>query len=204
MSPWPLTSAPAGAICCNRACSVSSRSGSFSAQAALPRQARQRRTDGCRRAAWATAQDQLRTLRAREVLLALVQLGLAVQHGKQVAKLADALGGAEKQHAAGFQRVVEQRNELLLQFHAHVDQQVAAADQVQPGERRVLDHVLLGEDQHVADALVDAVALPPGSAVKKRASRSGVRSVAMLAGYRPTRAVAMARLSMSVAKTCTL
>ena len=103
-----------------------------------------------------------RALRAGAVLFALIQLRLAVQRGKQVRELAHGLGGAQEEHAARVQCVVEQRDELLLQVPAHIDQQVAATDQVEFGERRVFDHVLLGKDQHVADAFVDAV----GAAVR--------------------------------------
>ncbi len=101
-------------------------------------------------------------LRAVNILLALIQLRLAVQHGKKIAELADRLGGAQEEKAVRVQRVVEQGNELLLQVSAHIDQEVAAADEVEPGEGRILDHVLLGKDQHVADALVDAVGAAAG------------------------------------------
>ena len=103
-----------------------------------------------------------RAVRASNILFALIQLRLAVQRGKEVRKLAHGLGGAQEEHAARVQRVVEQGDELLLQFPAHVDQQVAATDQVELGKRRVFDHVLLGKDQQVADAFVDAV----GAAVR--------------------------------------
>ena len=96
-------------------------------------------------------------LHALKVLLALIQLGLAVEHAKQVAKVAHAFGGAQKQDATRFQCVVEQGNQPFLQLGAKVDQQVAAAQQIEPRERRVLDHVLLRENQHVADHLVHAV-----------------------------------------------
>ena len=95
---------------------------------------------------------------AVQVVLAQVELGLAVQRLKQVTKLTHGLGGTQKQQAARVQGVVEQRNQLLLQLGAHVDQHVAATDEVELGERRVLDHVVLGEHQHVANAFVNAVA----------------------------------------------
>ena len=55
------------------------------------------------------------------------------------------------------QAVVEDGQQLPLQFRPEVDQQIAAAEQVQLGERRVLDDVLRGEDQHLADRLLDPV-----------------------------------------------
>jgi hypothetical protein len=44
-----------------------------------------------------------------------------------------------------------------LQVHAHVNHEVATANQVKPGKRRVLDHVLLGKDQDVAEDFLDAI-----------------------------------------------
>ena len=73
----------------------------------------------------------------------------------------DALGGAEEEEALWAQGVVEERQHLLLQCGIHIDQQVAAADQVDPGERWIPDHVLLGEDQHIADGLVDVIGAVP-------------------------------------------
>ena len=52
---------------------------------------------------------------------------------------------------------MEKWDELLLQFRSHIDQQIAATDQVEFGKRRVFDQVLLGKDDFVADALLDAV-----------------------------------------------
>ena len=104
---------------------------------------------------------QQRARQAVEVALPLIDLGLAVQRGEQVAELAHPLGSAQKQDSARLQCVVKQRDERLLQFRPHVNEQVAAADQVNPGKRRVLDHVLLGKDQQVADVLVN----PIGAAV---------------------------------------
>ena len=57
---------------------------------------------------------------------------------------------------------MEEGNEFLLQVAAHIDQEVAAADQIEFGEGRVFDHILPGKDHHVADAFVDAV----GAAVR--------------------------------------
>ena len=59
---------------------------------------------------------------------------------------------------------MEQRQDFLLQVPAHIDQQIAATDQIEPGERRVFDQVLLRKDQHVAEFFADAV----GRAVRLR------------------------------------
>ena len=65
--------------------------------------------------------------------------------------VADALRRGEEQHAARFQRVVKRRNDAVLQLRFQIDHQVAAAEQVQLGERRVLDDVLGGEYHHFPD-----------------------------------------------------
>ena len=153
MSPRWLISAPTGAYCCSNARSVNSRSrsllspGAFAEGREVGPTFRQRRE----------ILSHGRALRARTVLFALIQLRLAVQRGKQVRELAHGLGGSQEEHAARIQCVVEQGHELLLEIPAHIDQQVAATDQVQFGKRRVFDHVLLGKDQYVAEAFVDAI-----------------------------------------------
>ncbi len=53
--------------------------------------------------------------------------------------------------------MIKQRNDLFLQIATHIDQEIAATDEIEFGERRVLDQILLGKDQHVTDAFVNAV-----------------------------------------------
>src|SRR5262249_35101816 len=77
---------------------------------------------------------------------------------EQIGELADVLGSAEKQIAARLEREVEHRNDARLEVAAEIDQKVAAGDQVDPGERGVLDHAGRREDAHVADVFVDRVA----------------------------------------------
>ena len=101
---------------------------------------------------------QRQPLRALKTLIAQVKLGRSVEHREQFAEVAHALGAAQQQQPTRVERIVEQRQEPLLQLDVQVDQQVAAADQVEFGKRRVLDQVLLGENQHVADVFVDPVA----------------------------------------------
>ena len=79
---------------------------------------------------------------------------------EQLRASGDALGGTEEQKAAGSKRVVEQRNELLLQLGAEVDEDVAAGDEVELRERRIADQAVLGEDAHLAQLLDRLVGLP--------------------------------------------
>ena len=54
---------------------------------------------------------------------------------------------------------MKQRDQLLLQLGAQVNQQVTATDQVQLGKRRVFDDILFREHQHVPNALVHPVSV---------------------------------------------
>ena len=71
-------------------------------------------------------------------------------HRREVLRISpQALGSAEHQKTAGFERIVQSRDHPLLQHRAQVDQQIAATDQVQVGERRIFGHILLGKDAHL-------------------------------------------------------
>src|SRR2546426_11964532 len=76
---------------------------------------------------------------------------LATEGGKQVGEAADRLRAAEKQDAAGTQAVVKQRNEFLLHLRGEVDQQVAAAQNIQLGKGRGHDEALRGKNHHLPD-----------------------------------------------------
>ena len=67
--------------------------------------------------------------------------------------VAYALRGREEEHATGLEGVVKSRYQARLQCRLQVDHQVAATQQVQPGEGRVLDHVLHRKHHHLADIL---------------------------------------------------
>jgi hypothetical protein len=64
-----------------------------------------------------------------------------------------------------------------------VDHQVAATDQVESGERRVADQVMLGKNQQVADAFVDTVAPLFSGSVDEEARQPLRRQVAGNAGW---------------------
>jgi hypothetical protein len=91
-----------------------------------------------------------------KIVPSLVQLRFAVQGGKQTAELSHGLGGSQEKKPAGFQGVMKERNNLFLQSRVHIDQQITTTDQIEFGKRRVLDHIVLRKDDHVADAFMDA------------------------------------------------
>ncbi len=69
---------------------------------------------------------------------------------------ADALRATEQEQPAGAQRIGEQAQHAPLRLLFQVDEQIPAAHQVEPCERRIADNVLGGEYDHLANALRDA------------------------------------------------
>ena len=74
-----------------------------------------------------------------------------LQRGKEVCGGADGLRAAKEQEPVGIQAVVKERQEFLLQLGREIDEKVAAAQDVEPGERRVHDEVMRGAEHHLAD-----------------------------------------------------
>lgn len=77
---------------------------------------------------------------------------------EQVAEAADGLALPEEQVAPLVEAVVQHREDAALQVGVEVDEHVAAADEVEPGEGGVAGEVVLDEDAQVAHALPDPVA----------------------------------------------
>ena len=67
------------------------------------------------------------------------------------------LRGAEEQVAVLVERVVEQRNQPVLQFGVEIDQEIAAGDQVELGERCVAQQVVRREQADLAQVRGDPV-----------------------------------------------
>src|SRR5437867_3644678 len=88
---------------------------------------------------------------------ALEDAVLAVHCAEQLRRPDQVFGGSEKQVATGVQGVVEQTVHVFLDIGLEVDQQVAAHDEVETGERWVLDQVVDGEETHLPDFLRDLI-----------------------------------------------
>ena len=104
---------------------------------------------------------------------------LRVDRGEEVREGPDRLGRAEDEHAPRVERVVEEGDQALLDRRLQVDQQVPAGEDVDPGERRVREQVLRGEDHHPPDLLSDPVpgVVPdeePGEALLADVGRDGL------------------------------
>src|SRR5687768_5948906 len=89
--------------------------------------------------------------RAEEELAALVErLEAVVQRTR-------GFGFAQEQDALIFQREVKDSKHLLLKTTTEINQNVSTGDQVDLRKRRVLNHVVAGENHHVADVILYSV-----------------------------------------------
>ncbi len=87
-----------------------------------------------------------------------VDLVFLVERFEQLTETADRLRRPQVEEPTRAEGIVEDGKDLLLKGRLEVDQQIAAADQVETREGRVGDHVLPGEHHHVAQRLDHAVA----------------------------------------------
>jgi len=83
---------------------------------------------------------------------------LLVHRLEELREAPDGFRRAQIQEAARLERVVKDGEHLLLQARLEIDQQVAATDDVHARERGIADDVLSGEDDHLAQGLVDPIA----------------------------------------------
>ena len=76
-----------------------------------------------------------------------------------IGNAADRFGGAQKEHAALAQREMEKGQDLALRLRAQVDEQIAAGDEVEAGERRVGQQALTGEHHRLTQFAHDLIAV---------------------------------------------
>ncbi len=91
--------------------------------------------------------------------LADVNLMGRIDHLEERPRVSRRLGAAEPQEPTRLQRVMKQRQNLLLEQRLHVDQHIPAADEVHPGKRRIPQHIVPREDAPVAQRLADPVSI---------------------------------------------
>jgi hypothetical protein len=88
-----------------------------------------------------------------------VQSTFLVDHAEQRFLLEDAFGLAEEQVSTRVEGVMKHRQQPCLQLALKINQDITATDQIQAKKGRVLHQILTGEDHHVAEVLVDLVAV---------------------------------------------
>jgi len=76
-----------------------------------------------------------------------------IDRAKQTVRIFGRLRSAEEQIAGGIERVVEGAAYLLLQLAIEIDEDVAAGDQVDVRERRILEQVVHREQHQIANLL---------------------------------------------------
>ena len=84
---------------------------------------------------------------------------VGAQDPEDVIVINDRLRPAQEEIAAVVEGHVEDGKEIPLQDILEIDQEISAADQVQPAEGRILKDIVLGEDDHLADVVIDHIAV---------------------------------------------
>src|SRR4029079_2956902 len=90
--------------------------------------------------------------------LLCVDLGFAAHDLEEIGEPMDGFRVSEHEEARRLERVVEDRNDLLLHERPEVDEDVAATDEIQLREGRILREVLAREDADVSYGLRDLIA----------------------------------------------
>ena len=80
----------------------------------------------------------------------LVDARLAVERAELASRTIGALRRAQHEESVRVERIVERFARQLLQFAIQVDQNVAADDEIEPRERRVLEQAVTGEQHQIA------------------------------------------------------
>jgi hypothetical protein len=83
--------------------------------------------------------------------LLAIDLDPLIDGREEICRVADSLREARDKIPVGPQRIVEEPYGGDLETGAEVDEQVSAQDHVEPGERRVFDHILPRKDAHAAN-----------------------------------------------------
>ena len=96
---------------------------------------------------------------------------VGADHTEDVVIVNDGLAPPEEQVAPVLERHVEDGEEIALQNILEIDQQVPAADQVQLPEWRILEHVVLREDDHLADLVPHDVAVALAAEIARQPPR---------------------------------
>ena len=95
---------------------------------------------------------------AAGIFVPLENTVLFVDHGEEIAALADIFRGANEKKSARHQRIVENRDHLIFNGGPQIDQQIAARDKIETRKRRIPDHAVERENAHVAHFLLQNIA----------------------------------------------
>ena len=99
---------------------------------------------------------------------------LLVHHREVLAGLSGRLRRSEHKETSRVKRVLEHGQHVLLKHGVEIDQEIAATDQVEPGEGRVPSDVVAGENALVPDGFGDLVALFDSGKEAPQPGRAGI------------------------------
>ena len=78
-------------------------------------------------------------------------------HTEHIVIIDDRFRAAQEQIAMIVQRHVEDGKQISLQHRLEINQNIAAADQIQFPERRILEHIVLCKNNHLANIVMDDI-----------------------------------------------
>ena len=86
-------------------------------------------------------------------------LFIGADHAKDIVVVDDRFRAPQKQISAVVESHMEDRKQIALQDILEIDQQIPAADHIKSAKGGILEDIVLGKDDHLADLMVDRVAV---------------------------------------------
>src|SRR5215831_16987075 len=87
----------------------------------------------------------------------LVNAGFSIEGAEQSKRIVGALGRAQHQKSVWVERIVKSVARQILQFAIQVNQEIAAGDEIDARERRVLEQAVASEQHQVAQLLANTI-----------------------------------------------
>src|SRR5215470_7964183 len=90
----------------------------------------------------------------------LVYAGISVNAAEQSRRIVRGFGRAHEEKTTWIEGVVKRAASLFLELTIQIDEHVSTGNEIDPGERRVLEQVVTGEQQDFPQFLPDAITVP--------------------------------------------
>ena len=99
---------------------------------------------------------------------------IGAEHTKDIVVIDDRFRPSQKQVSTVIERHMEDGEQISLQYILEIDQQVSAADQIEPAEGRILENIVLGKYDHLPYIMIDRISV---SLFGKKTGQAGDRNI---------------------------